>query len=425
MTTVALGAAAGAVSAAEIRREPQPGMRCTHSLRGPVAAGDAAALQTALETWDGGGGESYQSFRLCLDSPGGSLLEALRITDMGQDFGTAVGPDASCLSACGIIFMAGQRYLEGGIGQVPDRFLHAAGDLGFHAPSLVVAEGSYNQAAVKKAYNVAVQGIARLTGSTGQLQMSLANLSAMLSTPPEEFYRIDTAAVAAAWNITVVGVAEPDKFQPLHMTNACINTTGRSPHEGNAWAEVSSAGGLVTGTASFGYWDSEPERCDISFRPGHDRFDLIDYDQAGYGLPLVPAMFYAPDTPLHLLAAAPGAQPLAPAPKVERYKAQCLVFSGGKQTDSEPCRQTDTGSVTAQGRNHVASQFTWPSGAVTVLETMSTETAAGSGEPCCGRSYQLNGKPAEPIYDFDAYDGYGSCYRSQATGNVFCTETRY
>jgi hypothetical protein len=425
ISAAALGIAAGAASAAEIRRAPQPGMRCTHQLSGPIAPGDASALEAALNAWDGGGGDQYQSFRLCLDSPGGSLLEALKIAGLGGDFGTAVGPEASCLSACGIIFMAGQRYLEGGVGQVPDRFLHAAGDLGFHAPSLVVTEGSYNEAAVKKAYNVAVQGIAKLTESTDQLQMSLANLSVMLSTPPEEFYRIDTAAKAARWNITAVGVPEPQEIRPLHMTNACINITGRSPHEGNAWAKVSSSGSTVTGTASFGYWDSEPERCDISFRPGHDRFDIVDYDQTGYGLPLVPAMFYPPGTPLRLLAAAPETLPLAPDPLVERYEARCLVFSGNKLTDKEPCRQTDTGSVTDQGRNHAASQFTWPSGAVTVLETVSTDAPADSGEPCCGRGYLLNGKPAEPLYDFAAYDGYGSCYRSSATGNVFCAETSY
>lgn len=399
-------------------------MQCTHSLRGPVAAGDAAALQTALETWDGGGGDRYQPFRLCLDSPGGALLEALKIADMGRDFGTAVGPGASCLSACGIIFMAGQRYLEGGAGQVPDRFLHASGDLGFHAPSLTVDAGSYNEAAVKKAYNVAVQGISRLIVSTDQLQMSLHNLSRMLATPPDAFYRIDTPAKAADWSITVVGVPEPDRFTPLHMTNACMNATGRSPFEGNAWATVSENSGYVEGTASFGYSDSEPERCDISYRRGHDRFDLVDYDVTG-GITLVPAMFHAPETPLSALSSGAAELPLAPAPVVDRYDAGCQVFSSGRLTDSEPCAQTDTGSVTDQGRNHLASQFTWPSGAVTVLETVSTDTPADSGEPCCGRSYLLNGQPAEPLYDFAPYDGYGSCYRSSSTGNVFCAETRY
>lgn len=399
-------------------------MRCTHHLHGPIAAGDAEALRSELETWDGGGGDSYQTFRLCLDSPGGSLLEALKIAELGWDFGTAVGPGGSCLSACGIIFMAGQRYLEGGIGQVPDRFLHAAGDLGFHAPSLVVADGSYNEAAVKKAYTVAVQGISRLITSTGQLQMSLYNLSQMLATPPDAFFRIDTPAKAASWNITVVGVPEPEIFTPLHMTNACMAATGRSPFEGNAWAKASEAGGLVEGSASFGYFDSEPERCDISFRRGHDRFDLVDYDFIG-GMILTPAMFYAPDAPLRALASDPGALPLAPAAVAEHYDAKCEVFSGNRLTDSEPCKQTDTSTITDMGRNHLASSFRWPSGAVTVLETLSVDGPAGSGEPCCGRRHLLNGKQSEPIYDFASYEGYGSCYRSSATGNVFCAETRY
>lgn len=419
-----LCAAATTLPAAEIRREPLPEMQCTHSLTGQIAPGDADALQAALEDWDGGNGDTYQSFRLCLDSPGGALLEALKIADLGWDFGTAVGPEARCLSACAMIFMAGSRSLEGGIGLVPDRFLHASGDLGFHAPSLVVAQGSYNEATVRKAYSVAVQGIAEITERTGLLQMSLANLSTMLSTPPETFYRINSPRTAAAWKVRVTGVDAPETLSALHMTNACMAVTGRSPQDGNAWARVSETNGYAQGVASFGHFDSEPERCDISFRRDHDPFDLVDYDVAQYGTPLVPAMFYPPDTPLRQLAADPTSVALAPAPTVETYKAQCHVYSGGRLTDSDPCTQTDTSSITTGGRNHLATGFKWPSGAVTVLETVSDGSDADDS-PCCGRRYLLNGKAAEQLYDFDAYEGYGSCYRSSATGNVFCAETQY
>src|SRR5215469_2646528 len=71
---------------------------------------------------------------LCLNSPGGSYDEALKISEfvLNRHLSTAVEADASCLSACVIIFLAGNTSSAGLI--VPARRLNVAGKVGFFAP---------------------------------------------------------------------------------------------------------------------------------------------------------------------------------------------------------------------------------------------------------------------------------------------------
>jgi hypothetical protein len=72
---------------------------------------------------------------MCLDSPGGSYIEALSIMDLLKDrgIGTVIERESRCYSACAFIFMAGQVQADEGM-SYPWRQMHFAGRLGFHAP---------------------------------------------------------------------------------------------------------------------------------------------------------------------------------------------------------------------------------------------------------------------------------------------------
>jgi hypothetical protein len=104
----------------------------TVTVRGKIDAGDAAKLEAVLNevVTDSG------SVVVSLDSPGGSLIEGLKMADLihQNHIATYVGTNVECASACAIIFMGGARRV--GEQTVPDRMLHPTGRLGFHAPVL-------------------------------------------------------------------------------------------------------------------------------------------------------------------------------------------------------------------------------------------------------------------------------------------------
>ncbi|MEX0405865.1 hypothetical protein ABGN05_09355 [Aquibium sp. LZ166] len=104
----------------------------TVSVRGKIDAGDAAKLEAVLKEVITDSGSVVVS----LDSPGGSLIEGLKMADLihQNHVATYVGPNVSCVSACAIGFMGGARRV--GEQTVPDRMLHPTGRLGFHAPVL-------------------------------------------------------------------------------------------------------------------------------------------------------------------------------------------------------------------------------------------------------------------------------------------------
>jgi hypothetical protein len=112
---------------------------CNVRLSGPIVAGDNKKLESELDTVGPRGAPSDHALgryrtTLCLSSPGGSYSEGLQIANslLEQHFRTMIEPNAICYSACTLIFVAGNFQFEGQY--FPDRRLHVAGQLGFHAP---------------------------------------------------------------------------------------------------------------------------------------------------------------------------------------------------------------------------------------------------------------------------------------------------
>jgi Clp protease len=106
---------------------------CNISLEGRIDQGDLEKLKSTIgaadDPWI-----KIGTMRLCLNSPGGSFDEALKIFEFMIDgnISTALLPNSICISACAVIFMAGRPGTRWGL----SRFMHPSSTLAFHAPYL-------------------------------------------------------------------------------------------------------------------------------------------------------------------------------------------------------------------------------------------------------------------------------------------------
>jgi len=239
----------------------KPGV-CLLTLKGQIRAGDAdRLLATPLrgpqkpEEYEDGAWKT-----VCLDSPGGSLAEGLKIAQyvVDQGLGTVVDDGAECLSACALVFMFGTAFqIEANA--LTNRRLHVGGRLGFHRPALTLDRSrTYSVDDVGRAFDLAIQSTleflalaARPRPDTPRPFVDGDLLEAMLQHQGQDFFEIDTVNKAGRWDIEVFGFAPPRTTQAGLML-ACQNMTGwntqlerdQIPPEGlNNSAFVSSQGG--------------------------------------------------------------------------------------------------------------------------------------------------------------------------------------
>ena len=221
-------------------------MRCAITLRGTILEGDSERLIQFLsqnfEELERREENFFFSDRsdgfllggnLCLDSAGGSFVEAIRIADMlvydangsvslpermsFRTLGTAIPEDAECLSACAILFMAGGEF--NGVQATmnvrePTRFMHISAELGFHSPGLNLSEGQYSEEDVQHAFLLAIETVNQINLRRRAWYFSPSLLSRMLSTPPSSMYMIDTVSKATSYGINLVGT--PRILGPIH-----------------------------------------------------------------------------------------------------------------------------------------------------------------------------------------------------------------
>jgi hypothetical protein len=223
---------------------------CHVELSGPIVEGDLVRLKAAIETLRPDPNNTGVRLGLCLDSPGGSFQEAVKIarTMLGKDkpengwisryaAWTVVENGAECLSACAIIFMAGNYYEhEEEFGVIAERYLHARGRLGFHSPyiSLTEIEGqSFSRETVENTFDAAVQSVREIAELGESLNHGGANanddvmpqhlLVQMLLRGRDEIYWIDTVYRATRYRIEVYGIRAPTRFGPKEYCYLCTN----------------------------------------------------------------------------------------------------------------------------------------------------------------------------------------------------------
>ncbi|MCC7252996.1 MAG: hypothetical protein IT540_14120 [Hyphomicrobium sp.] len=213
--------------AAEI--QPQAEGICTILLTGEIEAGDLEKLKPALQS-----GRGTTRINLCLDSPGGSYGEALKIIEYllssGGTVRTIIDAGAECFSACALVFMAG------GVdtGARPDRKLHVNGVLGFHAPFIRAAQGAATPELIGLGHRAGLRAIRRLLDLNASRTAWSSNLqgksflpddlvAAFLLKRPDEFLLVDTVGRAGSWQIDLFGYRKLKTVSPKQLDKVCSN----------------------------------------------------------------------------------------------------------------------------------------------------------------------------------------------------------
>jgi hypothetical protein len=243
--------------AADVRiMSRNPGGGCNLSLKGPIEIGDLKKVSVGLreldrefrrqladaslaELW------SRRNPSLCLDSAGGSYPEGLRIAELliapgdhlRTGVGTSIDAGSQCLSACALIFMAGQVFDRGGE-RLPSRVLDVRGKLGFHAPHVPVTaipEKQYDREEIVAVHMAAVRSLAQaiklFSFTIGEQSSSMGRrpwvrptlLAEMLGHASNEVFLIDTVGKAGRWDIDLGGVRYPTSLDSNKLKTACSN----------------------------------------------------------------------------------------------------------------------------------------------------------------------------------------------------------
>jgi len=375
------------------QRIVDPRFPCTHVFSGPFEAGDAQKIIDAAPSL------------LCLDSPGGSLSEALTLTAWMKDnaLATKVTAKARCLSACALVFMAGSAWPVEGRSAFFWRVLEPGGRLGSHAPSLTVPDGNYTQSTVAEAYNVSTRAISRIIADlamrsdlTGQA-LSLSLLGQMLATPPASMLVIDSVDQAGRWDIAVPAAKGAWPPSPEDLSRICVNA--------QAWANDLSA--VQDWLPVFTRHDSEETATAfkgfVLLNEISSDGCLMTVDKAGAPHFLFMEMTYEGTVFYDRLMRYDARMPLSDVPldTSDVHAGLCIVKKdGGPEIDRQRCRET---RVLQDGV--VVRTYAWPSGARTVVEERPDFQTSINGVATYAQDL-----------------GTQICWNNSNTGNTFCFE---
>jgi hypothetical protein len=190
---------------------------CGISLSGEIISGDAKKLKAALQKSSRGS--------ICLNSPGGSYPEALKMIDVVFGSDTLIRSDAKCYSACALVFLAGSYVPEAAEGETvyrPRRTLQPGGKLGFHAP---YADGMDDVAASPQTIAVAVKvGVDSILDLLDRNEFGLFPdklLGKAMRLGPKELYEISAVEDAARAEIIVPQKVRLAAVDEAAATRAC------------------------------------------------------------------------------------------------------------------------------------------------------------------------------------------------------------
>ncbi|ASP23730.1 hypothetical protein ANTHELSMS3_04631 (plasmid) [Antarctobacter heliothermus] len=196
---------------------PDPMRPCTHRISGKFQTGDADRMIPVLkssfnrlEVKQNRDTPNWSNAVVCLNSPGGSLIEALKLADFFRSelVGTKLEMGANCESACSLLFMSGSYFGDGINGKW--RIMHPAAQLGFHAPSLDIIPGRYTEEDINFAYAIALRTISITIRQLVQnknfedgVHLSPSLMASMLETPSDQMLFVETVDQAGRWGIQI------------------------------------------------------------------------------------------------------------------------------------------------------------------------------------------------------------------------------
>ncbi|MGX4772006.1 ATP-dependent Clp protease proteolytic subunit [Bradyrhizobium guangdongense] len=194
-------AGSSAVTAATLKSSQLKDGRVVILISGELVEGDTEAFKSAVKTANDAG-KLVLSIRL--NSPGGSLLEGVKLADAVR-FGkivTNVGQGATCASACFLVFAAGSM-----------KYANYSARVGVHGAS----DQSGQETAGSGAATVSMARVAK------ELGVPAAIIGKMVVTPPAEMVWLSPADLESM-GVSLVGkpsqVAQPD--QPAQQTQTAV-----------------------------------------------------------------------------------------------------------------------------------------------------------------------------------------------------------
>lgn len=448
LALTALPFLAAPLFAADIQLADDPEHGCLVTLDGAIADGDTARLTDVLRAAatqsrhaeniflnDYGDGSPVEvaimtPLNICLNSPGGSLAEAVRLTEaVFGSLGTMIRPGARCESACALVFMAGSFDTQTDIGVVVSRHMHVEGRLGFHAPSLTVPEGSYDATTVARAYQVSVAATETIFRNLVRYSFPPSLAARMHATPPSKMFYVSTVQEAARWNISVVGVDAPTAFTDAVVRTACANlymaTMDKVTSDPDRWPAPGHGGDSVRrdglGFAYMNFGSEGVGTCEGFMFPQDAEFSVAR--EFWGSARIVQASAWASGSmrnalpPLNFgimqnFMAYPQEMPLLALPRNGRALRQsvtgtCFVYGPDDALlDREPCTRERFVEADAT----LVAFHDWPSGARTVVERVGLEQRVNG--QTAGSGYWPDPRPegANEV----------NCARNAASRNTFC-----
>jgi len=152
-----------------------------------------------------------------LASNGGSFQEAVAIADRFE-MTTVVDAGKTCLSACGVVFMAARRGDE-----KPDRHMHATARVGFHAPFLPNIGGRFTRETLANAYLVGMTASVGLLERQKKLSLTDGWVHDMLANGPDRFAEVRYIHHAIEYGIAIYGMRTPRTSPQEMVTHLCEN----------------------------------------------------------------------------------------------------------------------------------------------------------------------------------------------------------
>lgn len=414
---------------------------CVISLKGEIVEGDLKRLQDAASAHlTGGDGESTAKDTICLNSPGGSLVEGAAMAEFifKTGIGTVIEDGEECYSICAIMFMMG--IANGPEVTFINRKLHVNGVLGFHRPYLAInSDEMVNVRAFAVVHDIAIENVMKIMILANSLSpwsntpMMRADLiQAMLTHVGNDFFFIDTIERAGRFQVELMGLPEESGLTAEQAYYACENAfhsqvglqkepvdytkyqETMSKYNGGAQVSrlVKDADGLKlykVESADAGYSEAScliglKEKavlgCGINeaynVQIGQGRCTVDEFEERSADINKM--ALFKPTTRLRDIGSAKRGTQVG----ANTLTVTCSIIQANGQKETEPCQQSvfkgdpDNGSP-----NRI--EFVWPTGNKTILTFKTNEIL-------------INGKPAR-LTDGEEE---GRCLINLSNGNKFC-----
>ena len=193
-------------------------------LSGQIEPGDAEKLKAFIEANGlmncGAPGFCPYNTVIALDSPGGSLVEALQIAEYVRrnNFPTLLPAGARCESACSMIFLSGYTTYEGIFR--PRRYAHDTARLGLHTPYLSLPPRDYSAEEVDKVQRIINASLNNVVELFSGANLNLGILKEMYETPASGMYYLtvpEMESIATVFHSAGAGRFAPTRAQALTL----------------------------------------------------------------------------------------------------------------------------------------------------------------------------------------------------------------